>query len=96
MTFSDRIWSATLKSWGGLISVVSVVAAIVGFFVVPASQTVPLNWTLVLFLLLLAVVIVLFRAAYDANFDSRANLPKVRTVIEPPATYKEASALVRV
>jgi len=94
MTFSDRIWSATLKSWGGLISVVSVVAAIVGFFVVPASQTVPLNWTLVLFLLLLAVVIVLFRAAYDAHFDSRASLPKVRTVIEPPTTYKEASALL--
>lgn len=94
MTFSDRIWSATIKSWGALFAIIAFVASIIGFFVVPSSDTIPLNWFLVYAFISVYALGIFVRAAYDANFDSKATLPKVRTVIEPPATYREASALL--
>lgn len=94
MTFSDRIWSAALKSWGALITLVGAIASFIGFFVVPSTDTVPLNISLVILFGVLVVLGVFVRAAYDANKDSAVILPKVRMVIEPPASYRDASALL--
>ena len=94
MTFSDRIWSAAVKSWGALISIAGLALSVIGFFVVPNTQTVPLNIAVVMMLLMFVILVVVIRAAYDANIDSTVSLPKVRTVIEPPATYRDASALL--
>jgi hypothetical protein len=94
MTFTDRIWSAALKSWGAMFTIVGLIAAIVGFFVVPSSDTVQLNIFLVTVFVLLIAIGVFGRAAYDAHADSVIQLPRVRMVIEPPASYREASALL--
>ncbi|EKO3570092.1 hypothetical protein [Vibrio metschnikovii] len=94
MTFSDRIWSAAVKSWGALFTIIGLAVSVIGFFIVPSSQAVPLNIVVVLGLLIFVVLGIFIRAAYDANVDSTVSLPRVRTVIEPPATYRDASALL--
>lgn len=94
MTFSDRLWSSALKSWGALFTIVSVVVSLISFFIVPKTSTLPLNWTLVCVILLAALLVIFARAAFDANIDSQVTLPNVRTVIEPPPSYKDASALL--
>lgn len=94
MNFSDRIWSATVKSWGAILTITGSAISVIGFFVVPSSQSVPLNIVVVFAILGLVIFGILIRATYDAHTDSTVRLPRVRTVIEPPASYKDASALL--
>jgi hypothetical protein len=94
MNFSERIWTSALKSWGALFTIIGVIASIISFFVVPSATTLPLNWTLVIVILLVSLVSIFARAAFDAHTDSKMTLPKVRTVIDPPSSYSEASALL--
>jgi hypothetical protein len=94
MTFSDRVWSAVINSWGATFTLVGFSISILSFFVVPNSETIPLSWFLLSIILLVVILGIFIRATYDANFDSNIVLPTVRTIIEPPATYKDASALL--
>lgn len=94
MTFSERLWKAILKSWGGAITLISFVASIAAYFVVPNTATVKMNIFFVIVMILVALIIVLFRAAYDANTDASVILPKVRRVISPPKSYEKASVLL--
>lgn len=94
MTFSERLWKAILKSWGGAITLISFVASIAAYFVVPNTATVKMNIFFVIVMILVALIIVLFRAAYDANTDASVILPKVRRVLNPPKSYEKASVLL--
>jgi hypothetical protein len=94
MTFTDRIWSAALKSWGALITIVGVVASLLGFFIIPDTETVPLNAVLVFIFGIFIILGIFIRAAYDAHNNTQILLPKVKTVIDPPASYKDACALL--
>ncbi|MCE5163754.1 hypothetical protein [Plesiomonas sp. PI-19] len=94
MTFSERLWKAILKSWGGAITLISFVASIAVYFVVPNTATVKMNIFFVIVMILAALIIVLFRAAYDANTDASVILPKVRRVLNPPKSYEKASVLL--
>lgn len=78
MTFSDRIWSAAVKSWGALFTIIGLAVSVIGFFIVPSSQAVPLNIVVVLGLLIFVVLGIFIRAAYDANVDSTVSLPRDR------------------
>jgi hypothetical protein len=94
MTLSERIWKSILKSWGAVFTIISLVASIAVYFVVPATDTVPMNVFLVLVLLLIATIIILLRATFDANIDASVVLPRVRKVLNPPKSYEKASALL--
>ncbi len=94
MTFTDRIWSATLKSWGGLFAVISLVASLVGFFAIPESKTVSLNYVLLFIFILFFILVVFIRTAYEAHQHTKLILPKVKTVIDAPPSYREASVLL--
>jgi len=94
MNFSERIWASALKSWGALFTIVGVIASLIGFFVVPENTTLPLNWSIVVAIILVSITSIFARAAYDAHTDSKVTLPKVRTVIAPPSSYRDASALL--
>lgn len=94
MTLSERLWKAILKSWGGAITIVSFGASIAVYFVVPATDTVRMNIFLVTVFLLIALVIILLRAIYDANTDASVVLPKIRRVLNPPKSYEKASILL--
>lgn len=94
MTFSERIWSSAIKSWGGLLTFFGFALSLISFFSVPQGISLPLNIILAGFILLIFVLVIFVRAAFEANNDSKVTLPIVKTVIEPPSTYKDASALL--
>lgn len=96
MNLSDRILNALLKSWGPVIAVVSLIASLLLYFVVPDTDTIKLNIFLMVAFVFLAIVLILLRALYDANADTKVNLPKIRKILEPPRSYENASALLLV
>ena len=96
MSFSDRIWSAFINSWGILIALIGFVASILTYFVAPKTDTVQLNIFLVVLFVMTAIIVILFRSLFEVHNDSALQLPKVRKVLKPPSAYKKASALLLV
>tara|TARA_Y100000310_G_scaffold14871_1_gene14933 strand:+ start:801 stop:1337 length:537 start_codon:yes stop_codon:yes gene_type:complete len=94
MTFSERLWKSILKSWGGAITLISFGASIAVYFVIPKADTVAMNVFFVIIMFSVALIIVLLRAAYDANIDANVILPKIRRVLDPPKSYEKASVLL--
>jgi len=47
MTFSDRVWSAVINSWGATFTLVGFSISILSFFVVPNSLSIALSFPLV-------------------------------------------------
>lgn len=96
MNLSDRIWMASLKTWGPVFTVVSLFASVLVYFVAPDTDTIKLNIFLVVIFVFFAIIVILLRALYDANSDARVNLPKIRKILAPPRSYEKASALLLV
>jgi hypothetical protein len=96
MNISDRIWKALLKTWGGVFTVVSLMASVLLYFIAPDTDTIKVNIFVVVVFVLFAIIVIILRALYDASTDARVNLPKIRKVLEPPRSYEKASALLLV
>lgn len=92
-SFSDLLWSCLLKTWGGVINIVGVVLAIIGFFVVPNTSTLALKWVLVVFVLFCLLLTMMSRAAWEAYNSQTLFSPKVLIVMSAPKAYKPAFAL---
>ncbi len=93
MSFTQRLWSAAIKSWGGLITFLGFIAAILAFFVTPESDFVPMNVFIVCVFVAMIIIGILLRAAFEASSNSTLILPKVRKILDAPAGYKNYSAL---
>ena len=91
--FSSLIWSSIIKSWGATLTIISFLAIIISYFVVPAQDTVALRWLVILFFISLFVIAVFARAAWEAHSNQIIQLPKVMYVKEPPKAYSTACAL---
>lgn len=96
MNLSDRIWKALLKTWGAFIAIVSLIASLLVYFIVPDTDTIKVNIFLVVVFVFFWIIVILLRALYDANSEARINLPKIRKILEPPKSYTNASALLLV
>jgi hypothetical protein len=92
-TFGSLLWSSILQSWGGALTAGGFAAAVVGFFVTPAAETLPLRWYVVTVLVAFFLVVVLARAAWLAHLEAAPSIPRVRYANAAPKAYSGAYAL---
>lgn len=92
-SFGNLIWSSLLETWGIVVAVLSFVALIASYFVVPAEDNIGLRWYVVTVFFAAFLIAVFARAAWIAQQQMSPPSPKVRYAKDPPKAFPDAVAL---
>jgi signal transduction histidine kinase len=92
-TFSNLIWTSVIKSWGGVLTILSFLAILISYFVVPQQDVVAMKWLVIMGFISLFLIIVFARAAWEAYSNQVIHIPKVMHVKDAPKAFSTACAL---
>lgn len=92
-SFGNLLWESTIKTWGGILTFLSFIFAILVFYLTPENSSISLKYILPIIVVVFFLVIVSLRAAWTACQESGVQIPRVMYVKEAPKAYKGACAL---
>lgn len=93
LLFGNLLWESTIKSWGGILTFLSFIGALLVFYLVPESSSIELKYILPAIILVFFAVVVALRAAWTACQESGTKIPRVMYVKDAPKAYQGACAL---
>jgi hypothetical protein len=93
-SFALHLYSSFKAIYGPFLTFVGVVLAIITFFTIPATSSLPVRYAILVILIALCLIIWLFDASWSA-FNRKSNvLPSVICAREAPKSFKKAIALL--
>jgi prolipoprotein diacylglyceryltransferase len=93
ISFGNLLWESTVKSWGGILTFLGFVGAILVFYLVPEESNIKLKHILPAIIVAFFFVVVALRAAWAACQYSSVNMPRVMYVKDAPKAYQGSCAL---
>lgn len=100
--FSSLLWESSLKSWGGIIGVLGLLASLLSYFITPNESVVKTKIVMVVIMLLASILIIAIRAAWIATdkantaavqMSHKLSSPKVIHVRDAVKPYNNCHAL---
>lgn len=105
LRFSSFLWESALKSWGGIIGLLGLLASVLSYFITPDETTIKARLVIVVFMLFASILIIALRATWIAaehankiSDELSSQLlytlsPKVIHVLDAVKPYNDCHAL---
>lgn len=91
MSFGDLLWDSTIKSWGGILTFLSFISALLVFYLVPEAS-IQLKHILPAIIIVFFLAVVALRVAWTAYQEFDAKTPRVIYVKNAPKAYQDQGA----
>lgn len=92
-SFGNLLWESIVKTWGGILTFLSFIGALLVFYLVPESSSVLLKHILPAIILVFFLAVVALRTAWTACQETGSQIPRVMYVKAAPKAYQGACAL---